>query len=247
MVTDLALKSFLEYLLPLYNSLGIIQTAHYVPELDFRRAALDKMNIFSDVVNNKIVPIFNEISEESDDRRRGTWGVACWSRQSLVNNDKYVYQDYLVNLVTDEETHEGLIAHMKLVDLQVNVVIFCNSPYLAETVEEYTHMLFHNQQSTTFTYPLAEEEFPLYINRTDEIMFDKLPHIEMGALSSVSFGFTLTYPIFRDIGAYPLIYQIIQKNYVGTEDHPELSYIYSTYTIGTLPPEPEPDPEEPTP
>ena len=237
MFTSRAVAAIINFLTPVLTPLGLKGHMDYVPELDFRRAALDNQQIYSQVADITITPILKQIegAGHENERQRPAWAVGCWSRQSLVNTSSVVYKNWECKLTVDEEHGEAYVVHLKMVDLQLDFAIFCNSPTLAENFEEFLHLYLHNQKELTFNLPITEEAFPLYLNRTDDIRFEKLPSTDVGAVSMVGFSTTITYPIFNDIGEFPVIMQIVQKNFIGSGDDPDAAFLYSTYTFGQLP------------
>lgn len=224
MFCSLAIQSYINWMtsnLTDYNLVGAV----YVPELDFRKAAQDRLQLFGQVVTNHIKPYLTDQGVRSS-----KWSVFAWSREGINNDINFQLRNWPTRITTDINGGDTQVVHLKLVNLPLTAVIFCNSVTLGETLEEYMEVLIHNAKELSFTLPTLEQSFPVYMSRAEDITFEKLPSSEMGAITSVGFSVNLIFPIFNDLGSSKIILEIIVKeylqNYSGSVD-----YLYRTYSI----------------
>lgn len=213
MVTGPAIKAFLEYLNPRLRVFGVLEQNVYCPELDFRKAALEHMVLFENVSKNHVVPLVDKLGY-----RKSKWAVMAWSRQSLQDQAILGLRTPKANFQRISQIGKEAkidVVKTKPVDCPLDLAIFTNSIATGETLEEYLKLFLHEQIFLNFPFPILDEMLPLTVSRADDVRFEKLPSSEFGALSIVGVSIKLTFPIFLDIGTYPVILDILNSVYLN--------------------------------
>lgn len=134
------------------------------------------------------------------------WVIIIWNRGSLTTSDLNRAMMVTVAREDDPDRLEGE-AKFRMAKLTVDMKFITNSIELAETMEEYLHVLSGEPISFEFSLPRFGT-FRASADGETSTEFEKQEISEYGSLTSVSLSTTLNYPIILPVNVVPDILTI---------------------------------------